>query len=161
MSVIIRKATKEDADGKGYVHYKSWIETYKGLLPDDVIKGLSLERSVDKAREYPENTYVAIVDDKIVGFSCYLESRDEELLNYGEIMAIYILKQYQGRGIGKLLIQSCYEELSHYSGISLWVLKSNLNAINFYESEGFSKDGKQKYLYGKEVIRMIKTNKVT
>jgi len=31
MSVIIRKATREDADGKGYVHYKSWIETYTGL----------------------------------------------------------------------------------------------------------------------------------
>ncbi|MBU1093176.1 MAG: GNAT family N-acetyltransferase [Firmicutes bacterium] len=160
MSVIIRKATKEDADGKGYVHYKSWIETYTGLFPDDVIKGLSLERSVDKAREYPENTYVAIVNDKIVGFSCHLESRDEDLQNYGEIMAIYILKQYQGRGIGRLLIKSCYGELLNYNGISLWVLKSNLNAINFYESEGFINDGKQKYLYGKEVIRMIKANEV-
>ena len=161
MSVIIRKATREDADGKGYVHYKSWIETYTGLFPDEVIKGLSLERSIDIAREHPENTYVAIVDDKIVGFSCYLESRDEDLLDYGEIMAIYILQQYQSRGIGRLLIKSCYEELSHYSGISLWAFKSNLNAINFYESEGFIKDGKQKYLYGKEVIRMIKANKVT
>jgi hypothetical protein len=61
---IIRKATTEDANGKGYVHYKSWTETYTGLFPDEIMEKITLERSVKLAKEHPENTYVAIVDHK-------------------------------------------------------------------------------------------------
>lgn len=88
---IIRKATVEDAEGKGYVHYQNWIETYTNLFPDEVMERLSLEKKKQLAKDYPENTYVAIADNKIIGFSCYLESRDEDLDDTGEIMAIYIL----------------------------------------------------------------------
>jgi len=154
--LIIRKATVEDAEGKGYVHYQSWIETYTGLFPDEVMSRLSLEKSIENARKYPENTYVAILDDKIIGFSCYLESRDEDLEDTGEIMAIYILKEYQGNGVGKKLMEVCYKELSQYSKLSLWVLGDNKKSVGFYERQGFIADGKAKMLHGKEVIRMIK-----
>jgi hypothetical protein len=68
--LVIRKATYEDAEGKGYVHYRSWIETYTGLFPDDIMEKISLERSIKSAKEHPENTYVPIIDHKIVGFAC-------------------------------------------------------------------------------------------
>ncbi len=155
--LIIRKATVEDAEGKGYVHYHSWIETYTGLFPDEVMARLSLEKNIQLAKDYPENTYVAIVDNKIIGFSCYLQSRDEDLDDTGEIMAIYILKEYQGLGIGKKLMEVCYKELSKYSKLSLWVLGSNKKSVGFYEKQGFVADGKTKMLHGKEVIRMIKS----
>lgn len=155
-NLIIRKATVDDAEGKGYVHYQSWIETYTGLFPDDVMRKLSLEKTVKLAMDYPENTYVAIVDDKIIGLSCYLESRDEDLVDTGEIMAIYILKDYQGLGIGKKLMEVCYKELNNYSKLSLWVLGCNKKSVGFYERQGFNADGKTKMLHGKEVIRMIR-----
>jgi hypothetical protein len=87
--LIIRKATINDSNGKEYVHYKSWIETYTGLFPDEIMEKITLENSVKLAKELPENTYVAIVDQKIVGCACYLESRDTDLKNPGEIMAIW------------------------------------------------------------------------
>lgn len=154
--VLIRKATIDDAQGKGYVHYQSWIETYTGLFPDSVINNLSLERSVKLAKEHPENTYVAVIGDNVVGFACYLESRDEDLDNAGEIMAVYVLKDYQRLGIGKLLMSVCYSELQTFNKIILWVLESNIKAISFYEKEGFVKDGKTKTLYDRIVVRMIK-----
>jgi ribosomal protein S18 acetylase RimI-like enzyme len=157
-NITIRKANSSDAAGKGYVHYQSWIETYTGLFPDEVIEKVTLEKSVHLATEHPENTYIAIIDEKVVGFSCYLEARDVDLKNYGEIMAIYVLKAYQGKGIGKKLMKVCYRELSQYKGIIVWVLKSNVNAIRFYESEGFEMDGKIKMLYGKDVVRMALIN---
>ncbi len=154
--LIIRKASVKDAEGKGYVHYQSWIETYTGLFPDESLQSLTLEGSVKLAKDYPENTYVAIVDGKIIGFSCYLESRDEDLEDTGEIMAIYILKEYQNLGIGKKLMEVCYKELSKYSKRSVWVLGCNTKSLGFYERQGFVADGKTKMLHGKEVIRMIK-----
>ena len=44
----------------GYVHYKSWIETYTGLFPDEIMERITLERSAKLEKEHPENTYVAI-----------------------------------------------------------------------------------------------------
>jgi len=154
-NITIRKANGHDATGIGYVHYQSWIETYTGLFPDEVIEKLSLEKSVQLATEHPENTYIAIVDEKVVGFSSYLKARDSDVENYGEIIAIYVLKAYQGKGIGRKLIKVCYHELLQYQGIIIWVLKSNVNAVRFYEAEGFEFDGKRKVLYGKEVVRMM------
>ena len=141
---VIRKGDINDAKGRGYVHYQSWNETYKGLINQEYLDSRSLDKCVKKAMEYPENTYVALVDDKIVGFSCYLESRDKDLKDTGEIMAIYILKDYYGYGIGKKLMNECYKELSKYNKISLWVLKTNLHAIKFYEYLGFKLEGKEK-----------------
>ena len=155
---LIRNATADDADGKGYVHFQSWIETYTGVFPDDIISNLSLERCVKLAREYPENTYVAIKNNMIIGFSCYVEYRDSDLEDTGEIMAVYILNDYQGLGIGKRLMNACYKELSNFSKLSLWVLRSNKKAVAFYKKQGFNADGKSKLLHGKEVIRMIKEN---
>jgi ribosomal protein S18 acetylase RimI-like enzyme len=153
---IIRKATINDSNGKGYVHYKSWIETYTRLFPDEIMEKITLERSVKLAKEHPENTYVAIVDQKIVGFACYIESRDTDLKNAGEIMAIYILNDFKNMGIGKALMKVCYKELSNFNIIAVWVLESNKKAIGFYESEGFKKDGYSKVIYTKKTIRMIK-----
>jgi tagatose 1,6-diphosphate aldolase len=155
-NLLIRKATVDDAEGKGYVHYQSWIETYSGLFPDEVFSNLSLERSVKLAKDHPENTYVAIMDNKIIGFCCYLESRDEDLKDTGEIIAVYVLKAYQGRGIGSELMEVCYKELSNFSKLSLWVLGCNKKSVAFYEKQRFIADGITKLLHGKEVIRMIK-----
>ncbi len=155
-NITIRKATIEDAKGKGYVHYTSWKETYTGLFPDEVMNSISLERSIKMAEEHPENTFVAIADNQIVGFSCYIESRDEDLPDAGEINAIYILKEYQGMGIGKKLMKKCYEQLKNHEYVILWVLKDNSKSIGFYESEGFRLDGKVKVLHDNDVVRMIR-----
>lgn len=158
-NLIIRKATAEDAEGKGFVHYQSWIETYTGLFPDDFMKKQSLERNITIAREHPENTYIAIVDDEIVGFACYSKSRDDDLTDAGEIMAIYLLEKFQGKGIGKNLALKCIDELSDYQKMSLWVLQSNTKAIRFYEGLGFKEDGKQKVFAERRIIRMTQENK--
>ncbi|MCD4826596.1 MAG: GNAT family N-acetyltransferase [Acholeplasmataceae bacterium] len=155
--LIIRKATIDDAEGKGYVHYKSWVETYSTLFSHEIMEKITLERSITLAKEHPENTYIAIINNKIVGFACCLESRDKDLSNTGEIVAIYILNDYKNMGIGKTLMKVCYKELSIYSSIILWVLESNKKAIRFYEYEGFRKDGHSKIIYSKNAVRMIKS----
>lgn len=157
--VIIRKARKEDAEGKGYVHYQSWIETYTNHFSKEVMERHSLERCITIASEYPENTYVAIIEGTIIGFVGYMTSRDEDLSNAGEIVAIYLLREYQGQGIGKQLLVTALKELKDFEKIALWVLEDNENARSFYTRNGFNVDGKTKELYGKTVIRMIKDQK--
>ncbi len=159
-NIIIRKAGISDAEEKGFVHYHSWNETYTGLIDQSFLDSRSLEKCIESARNHPENNYVAVVDDHIVGFSCYLKARDEDLKDAGEIMAIYILKDYYGLGIGKKLMAVCYKELSQYNKIILWVLKTNKNAIDFYEHIGFVQDGKEKEVKINEGVKLVEIRMV-
>jgi len=159
MGIIIREMTKNDIEGKAYVHYKSCHETYSGLISDIYMKNITLEKCIDTVNKYPENTIVAIADSKVAGFACYGQSRDEDMSDTGELIALYLLEKYKGRGIGKLLADACFEKMSDYTRVSLWVLSQNKNAIGFYENYGFRADGVKKTIRLGEPIekmRMIK-----
>lgn len=151
----IRDMTPEDADGKGYVHWKSWQETYRGLIPEAHLARQTLERCRDAAHRWPENTLVAELGGKIVGFACHGLCRDEDLSGCGEVIAIYILKEVQGLGIGRALMEAALERLSAYHTISVWVLKENRQAIGFYEHFGFQFDGAAQETALGTVLRMI------
>ena len=91
------------------------------------------------AHRWPENTIVAEMDGKIVGFSCY--GKNEAGKN--EVFALYLLKEAQGLGIGRKLLDTAIEKLDSAAPVSLWVLKGNSRAIGFYEHYGFQPDGTQ------------------
>ena len=127
----------EDIDGKAYVHWKSWQETYPGLVDQNYLDNLTLEKCQNIARRWPDNIIVAELDGKIVGFSGYGSCRNPGMDGCGEVYAIYILKEAQGLGIGRKLMDAAFEKLSEYNTIVIWVLKGNTNAFGFYEHYGF------------------------
>lgn len=141
MECTIRKMLPEDIEGKAYVHWKTWQEAYTGLVDQAYLEGLSVERSIERARRWPDNTLVAEAEGKIVGFACYGECRNEDMPDCGEVYAIYVLREYLGRKIGYALMNACFEALGAYPKIAVWVLKGNERAIRFYERYGFSFDG--------------------
>ncbi len=96
---------------------------------------------------------------KIVGFCCYCKSRDDDLRDVGVVMSVYILRKFQGFGIGKELVEICYDELSSYDSIILWVLEDNKSKV-FYEHEGFVREGKIKEYRSRKVIRMFRNNEI-
>lgn len=70
----------------------------------------------------------------------YIRLMAEERM-IGEIVSIYLLPEYIGKGWGKALLQRAVEELHKegYRDIFLWVLEENRNARGFYERMGFRK----------------------
>ena len=134
MKPVIRDMGPEDADRKGYVHYASWQETYPGLVDSGYLARLTLEKCRSIAHRWPENTIIAELDGRIVGFSCYGK-------NENEIFALYLLKEAQGLGIGRKLMDAAIEKLDSAGPVFLWVLKGNSRAIGFYEHYGFQPEG--------------------
>ena len=132
MKFTVRPMSPEDADATGYVHWKSWKETYTGLMDPKVLENISLTSRQLLANEHPENTFVAELNGKIVGFSGYGSSRDDDLPNSAEIYGIYILQEAQGLGIGKKLMDAAMAKLSDYPAVSIWVLQGNEKAIGCY-----------------------------
>ena len=161
MNIEIKKMqSDEEIKGKAYVHWKSWQDAYKGIVNQDFLNSLTLEKCEERAFKWPENTFVAKDNGKIVGFSCYGKYRSEELSNTGEIFAIYILEDYYGTGVGQALMQAGLGELD-YPQVAVWVLKDNIRAIKFYEKCGFRFDGREEEIkLGSPIVevRMIRKN---
>lgn len=133
--------TTEEIDGKGYVHWKSWQETYRGLVDESYLKNITLERCVAMAHKWTDNILVAKDGDKVIGFVAYGKYRDETLTDCGEVFAIYVLADHHGQKVGFELMNAAFERLKSFQRIAVWVLKGNEKAIRFYERYGFRFDG--------------------
>lgn len=142
----IRAMRPEDCRGKAHVHHQSWQESYRGIVDGGYLASMTEEKCAAIAERHPEDTVVAIADGQVVGFACWSPCRDEDLPDAGELQALYLLKPYQGRGIGRALADRCMEELAGYETVVVWVLEENRKAIRFYEKYGFAADGTKKEL---------------
>ncbi len=157
-SIEIKKAeTDEEIQGKAYVHFKSWHESYAGIVGDEYLENkVTYENCLSIARKFPDNTLVAKIDGRVVGFaSC---GADEEVPGAGALYALYVLEEYQKKKIGLSLMRRAAEDLGGFDKITLWVFKDNRKAIDFYEKYGFRQDGAERELnFGKPAvaIRMV------
>ena len=158
MTIIIKSMeTPEEIEEKSLVHWQTWREAYDNLLPAEFQETMTLERCRFFSQKYPENTLIAIDGMKVVGFISYGNFRDETI-QAGEIIALYVLKDYYGEGIAQKLMKEALTTLEQFSEIFLWVLKENKRAIAFYQKMGFIVDGQEKILeLGKPIteIRMV------
>ena len=158
MKIIIKTMeTPEEIEGKSLVHWQTWREAYDDLLPANYHETMTLEKCRFFSQKYPENTLIAMDGKKVVGFISYGNYRDETI-QAGEIIALYVLKDYYGKGVSKQLMHAAFVALDQFSEIYLWVLKDNKRAIAFYQKMGFTFDGQEQILkLGKPVkeLRMI------
>ena len=134
--------TEDEIRGKAFVHWRTWHDTYPGLVSPDYLEKLTLEKCEEKAFRWLDNLLVAKVEDKVVGFVGYGQSTEEP--EDGEIFALYVLPEYQRMGIGRMLMEAGLQKLKGYGKIHIWLLKENSRAFRFYESCGFLADGMEK-----------------
>jgi L-amino acid N-acyltransferase YncA len=140
--VRIREAQPADAEAIARVHVKAWHESYRGLVPDDLIAALSVERNTRMwssiLGDAKSIVHVVENDDAIVGFACGGPAHSPELGTSGEVSAIYLLDAYKRRGLGRKLFTGLLAALAthgHHSA-GLWVLTENHGTRRFYEALG-------------------------
>lgn len=135
----IRLMEPGDRMSKAYVHWKSWQETYTGLIDQDYLDTFTLEKCKQIAERFPDNCLVAETDGRIVGFAAFGPSGTGQ--DAGEVFALYVLKSCQKQRIGYALMNACMDFLQQYPRVFLWVLQGNDRAIRFYQRYGFALDG--------------------
>jgi len=140
----VRAATPADAEQIARVHVLSWQATYKGLIPDKFLAELSVERRAAQwhaaLTQHQQTNFLFVAEtdaDGVVGFVASGLERQGRKAYTGEIYAIYILKQSQGQGIGRLLFEAAVADLKQRGQTSmlLWVLADNTSR-GFYERMG-------------------------
>lgn len=148
----IRVATAADAARIAQISIDGWRAAYRGLMPDEVLDNLDLQKrtagwtaSIEKGSV---QVMLAIVDGQAQGFCSLLPTRDKDKqpTRTAEIPAIYICPTHWRRGLGNRL-WSAVRTVALAAGhkeMTLWVLTTNAPARRFYEAIGFQPDGATK-----------------
>ncbi|MCA1042258.1 GNAT family N-acetyltransferase [Bacillus infantis] len=138
----IRRAEDQDAEGIAKVHVETWRTAYRGIIDDDYLSALSVEKRTElwhRNIAIPGNiVLVAEENGRIVGFT---DGSQEETGEYdgfkGDVTCLYGLEEHQGTGLGKALLHELFHAFQK-EGIRsaiVKVLKEN-DACSFYERTG-------------------------
>ncbi len=137
----IRPFTKNDIPQIAQIHRSSWILAYKPLIPDKIIGNLSEIHFQNIWKKNLNNEshrhLVAEHENQIIGFISF--SQIEVSTKISEISSLYIDPHSTGRGVGKTLIKSAFDELAAlgFRKVRLWVVRENQGAIEFYKAVKF------------------------
>lgn len=140
MKIRYEHATENDAYGIAYVSAHSWKETYTGLLSNEYLDNriFDITNKIEKTKEFLKSfngEYIVAKDnDKVIGILAFGPTKEEKYKEYGHLEAIYVLKGYQGIGIGKELFKNAVEGLKKmgYSKMYLECMVGN-KTLNFYK----------------------------
>jgi ribosomal protein S18 acetylase RimI-like enzyme len=151
---VIREAGAKDASAVARVHVASWRTTYRGVVPDAFLDGMSYEESENRwserlaGRDRSVFTFVADVSGSIVGFASGGPRRSEVPEDFdGELYALYLLAEVRGTGIGIRLFRDVAKRLSSsgFEAVIAWVMAENRSARGFYEAFGGRLVGKDSF----------------
>lgn len=150
------------------IHVRSWQAAYGGVLPDELLDGLSVserKRSWTAILSESEDRWLTLVAERdgsgLAGFcSVATPSRDQGADGLtAEVGALYVDPDHWRQGAGGALLVAALEELDRrrFRDVILWVLPENHAALDFYDRFGFEvEEGveKREERSGRSVIRL-------
>ena len=149
--ITVRPGEPADAHDIQVILYRTWIDTYPdeaaGISREDIEAfwgdPLSAERLERQERALSRRddrgrTLIAHVDDEAAG-CCHVERADD----HGELRMIYVLPEFQRRGVGSLLWREALGFLDPSKDVVVRVAAYNAKAIAFYRALGFVDTGRR------------------
>ena len=143
--IVIEHVRAEDIRGIQAVMKATWLDTYPNeeanITREDievkVAEWDSEETIAEKEKTIPnspENVLqlVARENGKVIGY-CRAVKKEP----FNKLQVIYVLPEYQGRGIGYQFASKVLEWLGTERDVALEVVKYNESAIQFYKKLGF------------------------
>ena len=148
-NLVVKECRLKDIEKIKYICEKTFYETFSNentkedmdnYLRDNFSYG-QLEREIrnDYSRFYiVKNNEEVVAYMKLNFDKAQTEAGHDNTL---EVQRIYVLQEYKGKSIGKLLIQKAIEIGKSYNLNYIWlgVWENNIGAIKFYEKQGFKK----------------------
>lgn len=160
-SIEIREANILDAEFIAILGRVTFTETFGHYFRDknDLLTYYKKTFSVDKIRRSIKNLnnafWIAFVNELPVGYAkLKLNSKSEfiETSKISQLQKIYVLKDFLSMKIGLELQTKLIDKATAHGSAIIWlsVLKENIRAINFYNTNGFSTIGAHDFKIGKE-----------
>lgn len=151
----IRKEKREDVFDIAHIVTVEWNSTYRGIVSDSELQRLKeteeerAKKAYDEFDEKNNKCFVAVIDNKVVGFANYGVTDDPDFENTAELRALYALDDYHGLGIGRKLVNAVIEDFKKQGFNKMIICCLKGNPFNeFYKHIGgkYVKDGVYKRL---------------
>lgn len=125
------------------IYEESWKSAYRGLIPQAYLDAIPIGRWAANRDQEGRQSLILEEEGRLIGVACVGPSRWPDYPDFGEIVSLYLLPAYTGRGYGKALLAAAVEALADrgYRDALLWVLEENRRARAFYERQGFRFSG--------------------
>ncbi|MBU5482918.1 GNAT family N-acetyltransferase [Clostridium sp. MSJ-11] len=146
---LIKECSLEDIEKIKYISEKTFYETFsnentKEDMENYLKENFSYERLESEIKNNGSRFYIIENNEEVVSYmklnfdKAQTETGHDNTL---EVQRIYVLQEYKSKHIGKRLIQKSVEigRDNNLNYIWLGVWENNINAIKFYEKQGFEK----------------------
>jgi ribosomal protein S18 acetylase RimI-like enzyme len=133
-AIAVRQAIAADARAIAEVYVEGWRWAYRGVLSDELLDGLSVERREAMWRDAlapPDaeaRIWLAERDGRVIGFVATAPARgDESSLLTAEVTAIHVARHAAGTGAGRELLLCATGDLRRrgFRYAQLWVFAAN------------------------------------
>ena len=158
--MFIRKVILDDIPFLSRLAKVSFREAYKymfdqGLMEDYIKKVFSEAQLTVDLKDPKSNLYIALKGEVLLGYLKLREGGEPKCdIPKGtvEVERIYADPAQKHQGIGKLLMATALKEARAmgFKGVWLGLFQKNINALHFYEAQGFSIVGETIFMMGDE-----------
>ncbi len=160
MLLQFQKCTSSDLDLLVEIARKTFIAAFeKDNDPDDFKNYIDNAFDTKQIKKQLVNSdssfYFTFWEEELVGYFKLNQNEsqtDDKSPNSVELERIYVLQRFQGKQIGKHMLNKAIQLASQSNKKYLWlgVWQKNTNAIRFYEKNGFLKFSTHPYYIGKD-----------
>jgi len=92
------------------IYEESWKFAYKDIIPQSYLNSIPTGKWAESLDSSEMHAIVAVEKGMLVGTSSFGASRYSDCAGYGEIVSIYLLPEYMGKGYGKHLLEHAISE---------------------------------------------------
>jgi ribosomal protein S18 acetylase RimI-like enzyme len=157
----VRFATQADLEKVAQIARITWDATYNQTIAaenrHEFLQRAYKPRNLASAIDAPGHWfYVAELGGEVVGFGHFLQ-RYHPSQPRAELVRLYVLPEYQGLGLGTLLLRTGFAALAK-AGIEqcfVSVQDSNASAKKFYERHGFTYHRRHGQFLGTQIITLV------
>ena len=160
MSFQIRMVGSGDAKAIAAVQVESWKTTYRGIVPETFLDGLTVEgQTAQWATQMGGKDllmYVAEDSEGVFGFVSGGPLREACKEYDAELYAIYLMQARQRAGVGREMTRTLMEELGKrgFRSMLVWVLEEN-PARAFYERLGGVLEARKTIMLGGKALEEL------
>ena len=149
--MIIRRVKSSDVPELSAVARKTYSEAFgHTMTPEELESELEATRSEEYFNGIidTDEILVAVIDGRLAGYIHVCDVRyDPKSIAYTKrdqaIHAIYVHSDYQGKGVGRALMDAAFQSprITSAENVFIDVFEENTRALNFYHSYGFMDAG--------------------
>jgi ribosomal protein S18 acetylase RimI-like enzyme len=159
--ISIRYASQQDAGLLADLGAKTFIQTYSESNPFENIDAyvkefFSPEKQKTEISDSSNLFLIAEYEGQVFGYAQVSSGNQTPEItskNPIELVRIYLLPEFIGKGLGSSLMQACLQESLARGHDAIWlgVWEHNQRAIAFYEKWGFKKIGTHQFTLGADL----------